>query len=487
MRTLIAFLFLTTLAHAATKPNVLFICIDDLKPALGCYGDPLAKTPNIDRLAARGLRFDRAYCNEAICAASRNSLLTGLRPQTLGIYDLGTNFRVAVPDATTLPQAFKNAGYRTEGLGKIFHFGHGNHEDPASWSVPSFKSNVVDYALSDSRAPTGLSREEARFANQARGRAYELPKGAVAEDADLPDDAYSDGCMAAEAVRRLQSAAQHPDEPFFIALGFVKPHLPFTAPKKYWDLYDPAKFKLADFRQPPAGAPPYALTDWGELRQYKPVPDKGDLPDDFQRHLIHGYYAAASYMDAQLGRVLDAFDAAGLAKNTIVVLWGDHGWHLGDHGMWSKHTNYEQAAHIPLIVIAPNLAHEGAQTAALVESVDIYPTLCELAAITPPLRVDGQSFTNILKDPKAAGRPFITHVYPRGKRLGRAVRTERYRLVEWKEPGAAPNTADLELYDYQTDPGETKNLAADQPAVVAELQAMLAQQPEAKPQIKSTP
>jgi iduronate 2-sulfatase len=483
MRTLLALLFFAATAHAADKPNVLFICVDDLKPNIGCYGDPLAKTPNIDRLAARGLRFDRAYCNEAICAASRNSLLTGLRPQTLGIYDLGTNFRFAVPDAVTLPQAFKNAGYRTESLGKIFHFGHGNHEDAASWSVPNVRSDIVHYALMESRAPEGLTREEARFKNQASGRAYHLPRGAVAEDADLPDDAYPDGRMAAEAVRRLQAAAQHPNQPFFIALGFVKPHLPFTAPKKYWDLYDPAQFKLADFRQPPAGAPPYAPTDWGELRQYKPIPVKGDLPDELQRHLIHGYYAAASYMDAQLGRVLDAFDAAGLAKNTIIVLWGDHGWHLGDHGMWSKHTNYEQAAHIPLLVVAPGVTHEGSSTKSLVESVDIYPTLCELAGVSAPSKLDGSSFTRILKQPESTGRTFITHVYPRGKRLGRAIRTERYRLVEWKEPGAPASTADLELYDYQEDPGETKNLAAEKPAVVAKLRAMLAQQPEAKPQI----
>jgi iduronate 2-sulfatase len=485
MRTCLALLLLTTVAHAADKPNVLFICVDDLKPTVGCYGDQLAKTPNVDRLAARGLRFDSAYCNQAVCSPSRNSLLTGLRPQTLGIYDLATNFRVAAPDAVTLPQAFKNAGYVCEGLGKIFHHGHGNHEDPASWSVPSWKAQVVDYALKESKAPTGLTREEARFANVDGKRAAKLPRGAAYEAAEVPDDTYSDGTTAAEAVRRVQAAAQRPEQPFFFAIGFVKPHLPFCEPRKYWDLYNPAAFKLADRRTPPDGAPPYAPTPWIELRQYKGMPEEGPVPEDQQRTLIHGYYAATSYMDAQLGRVLDALDDAGLARNTIIVFWGDHGWHLGDHGMWCKHTNYEQAAHIPLIIAVPGVTHKGTATRALVETVDIYPTLCELAAVAPPARLDGSSFTRILKQPEAAGRPFITHVYPRGKRLGRAIRTERYRLVEWKEPGAPANTAEFELYDYEDDPGETKNLAADKPAIASKLRAMLAEQPEAKPQIKA--
>ncbi|MBA3483052.1 MAG: sulfatase [Pirellulales bacterium] len=476
-------LLMTTTSRAAERPNVLMICVDDLKPALGCYGDALAKSPNIDALAARGVRFDRAYCNQAVCAPSRNALLTGLRPQTLGIYDLPTNFRKAVPDAVTLPQHFKANGYRTEGMGKIFHVGHGNHEDPVSWSVPHWHTKVVGYALPESRAAEGLTREEARFENVVDGRATKLPKGAAYEAADVPDDAYADGKIAEEAVRRLQSAAKTPDEPFFLAVGFVKPHLPFCAPKKYWDLYDPAQFKLADRRTPPEGAPGYAPTTWGELRQYKGIADEGPVPDAQQRTLIHGYYAAMSYMDAQVGRVLAALDETGLAKNTIIVFWGDHGWHLGDHGMWCKHSNYEQAARIPLLVAAPGVTRAGSESAALVESVDVYPTLCELAGLETPTDLDGASFASSLRDPSAEGEAVAFHVYPRGERLGRAVRTARYRLVEWKKPGAAAETAELELYDYEADPGETKNLAFEQPAVVAELRALLNRQAEAKPQI----
>jgi iduronate 2-sulfatase len=471
---------------AAERPNVLMICVDDLKPALACYGDALAKSPNIDALAARGMRFDRAFCNQAVCAPSRNALLTGLRPQTLGIYDLATNFRKAAPDAVTLPQHFKANGYRTEGMGKIFHVGHGNHEDPTSWSVPHWHKKVVSYALPESRAAEGLTREEARFENVGDGRARKLPKGAAYEAADVPDDAYADGQIAEEAVRRLQSAAKNPDEPFFMAVGFVKPHLPFCAPKKYWDLYDPKEFKLAERRTPPDGAPAYAPTTWVELRQYQGVADEGTLPDEQQRTLIHGYYAAMSYMDAQVGRVLAALDETGLAENTIIVFWGDHGWHLGDHGMWCKHSNYEQAARIPLLIVAPGVAKPGTESGSLVESVDIYPTLCELTGLEAPAALDGASFVSNLRDPAAAGEAIAFHVFPRGERLGRAVRTERYRLVEWKMPGAAAETAELELYDYQADAGETKNLAAEQPAVVAELRAALDQQAEAKPQITVT-
>jgi iduronate 2-sulfatase len=468
---------------AAAPPNVLLICVDDLKPVLGCYGDPLAKSPNIDRLAASGLRFDAAYCNQAVCAPSRNSLLTGLRPQSIGVYDLGTFFRRAAPDAVTLPQHFKNNGYKTQGLGKIFHVGHGNHEDPASWSVPHWRSEVVKYYVPANKPPAGQTREEALFSNVPGAKANKLPRGAAYEAADVPDNAYPDGELADEAVKRLEQAAKKPDQPFFIAVGFVKPHLPFCAPKKYWDLHERAAFTPAEIRQPPAGAPDFAPTNWGELRNYANIPNSGDLSDDLQRTLIHGYYAATSYMDAQVGRVLDALYENGLEKNTIVVLWGDHGWHLGDHGMWCKHTNYEQAARIPLIIVAPGIA-PGAVTEALAESVDLYPTLCELTGVAVPAELDGKSLAPVLRDPASSIRQAATHVFPRGNRIGRAVRTDRYRLVQWKPAGAEDAAAVLELYDYQDDPQETKNLASERPEVVAELLALLAEQPEAKPQFR---
>ncbi len=484
----VAGLSVRSVAHAADKPNVLLICVDDLKPALGCYGDRLAKSPNIDRLAARGVVFDRAYCNQAVCSPSRNALLCGLRSQTLGIYDLGTNFRVARPNAVTLPQLFKQNGYRTEGLGKIFHVGHGNHEDEASWSVPHWRANVIAYALPESKAKSGLTREEALFNNQP---AADLPKGAAYEMADVPDNTYPDGALADEVVLRLRSAAERKDQPFFIAAGFVKPHLPFVAPKKYWDMHDPAALPLADFRDPPKDAPAYAPQFGGELRQYRDVPERGALDETLQRKLVHGYYAATSYMDAQVGRVLDELDRLQLASNTIIVLWGDHGWHLGDHGMWCKHTNYEQATHIPIIVSAPGKL-SGKHSSSLIESVDIYPTLCELTGLKPPAELDGKSAVAALKDVEARTKDYVLHAYPRnaperGPVIGRAVRTSRYRLVEWKKSGDAADSADIELYDYDADPLEKVNVASKRPEVVAELRKILASIPEATPQISAKP
>jgi iduronate 2-sulfatase len=400
------------------------------------------------------------------------------------VYDLGTNFRKAVPNAVTLPQYFKSHGYRAEGLGKIYHVGHGNHDDPASWSVPHWNAHVVRYALPESRAPRGLTREEALFSNAPGVGAQRLPRGAAYEAADVGDSDYPDGQIADEAIRRLKSAAKKSDEPFFLAVGFVKPHLPFCAPKKYWDLYDRGVFSLPNRKTPPEGAPDFAPTNWGELRNYAGVPETGDLPEDLQRTLIHGYHAAVSYMDAQLGRVINALDKTGLADNTVIVLWGDHGWHLGDHGMWCKHTNYEQAARIPLIVISPGVTKGNTASNALVESVDLFPTLCNLAGLPVPDGLDGTSFDATLANPSAMTKDAIFHVYPRKNRIGRAVRTARYRLVEWKQPGADPDSAILELYDYALDPAETKNVVDDQPKVVAELLKILAAQPEAKSQLQ---
>jgi len=458
----------------AARPNVLLICVDDLKPTLGCYGDAHAKTPNIDRLAARSLRLDRAYCNQAVCAPSRNALMTGLRPQTLGIYDLPTNFRHSRPDAVTVAQYFQQHGYRTEAMGKIMHVGHGNAEDEISWDVPHFKPKVPQYALKGNNPPADAKRDPKNPSKD--------PKGAATESADVPDEAYGDGQIAIEAVKRLKTAGES-GKPFFMAVGFLKPHLPFVAPKKYWDMHDPATLPQPERLTPPEGAPDYAPQFGGELRSYQNIPG-GNTPLDeaTTRHLIHGYYAATSYMDAQLGKVLDALDETGLAKNTMVVFWGDHGWHLGDHGMWCKHTNYEQAARIPLLVARPGGA--GTVSSALVETADIYPTLAALAGLPAPTGLDGRSFDPLLSDPSAAHRDHAIHVYPRNKLLGRAIRTDRYRLVEWKAIGSDANTAEFELYDYEEDPGETKNLAAERPEVVEQLQVLLASHQEAKPQVK---
>jgi iduronate 2-sulfatase len=474
------------------RPNVLMICVDDLKPVLGCYSDMQARTPALDRLAARGVLFRSAYCNQAVCSPSRNALLTSLRPQTLGIYDLATNFRRAAPSAVTLGQHFRRHGYHTESLGKIFHVGHGNQDDADSWSVPGWRPKGSAYALPENAADQATVAEpkSGRGSGKKKAKAGgNDPKGAAWESADVPDNQYADGKIADEAILRLQSAKER-GTPFLLAVGFLKPHLPFVAPQKYWDLYDPAVLPLAGIQTPPEGAPAWAPQFGGELRNYRNMPREGTLPAELQRTLIHGYYAAMSYMDAQAGRVLAELERLELDDNTIVVLWGDHGWHLGDHGMWCKHTNYEQAARIPLIVALPGTGDgDGAATEAIVESVDVYPTLAELSGLPAPADVDGRSFAAVVKNPQAPHREHAIHVYPRsgpaGKPLlGRAIRTPTHRLVEWKTPGAPSDSAELELYDYSTDPLETRNLAKLQPEVVAQLRRLLREHPEAKPQLK---
>ncbi|MBP8257804.1 MAG: sulfatase, partial [Opitutaceae bacterium] len=369
---LAACLLVCSFAAEAARPNVLLICLDDLKPVLGCYGDPLAKTPNIDRLARRGVTFEKAYCNQALCSPSRNSLMTGMRPTSMGIYDLTTNFREAVPDAVTLPQYFSRYGFRTEALGKILHTTNGNHEDVGSWTEPHFWSDI------GSGTKATASNQKGQV-NKQRGAVRSRP--AIVKD-DVPDNFYTDGRIADEAVKRLGDAKSKSDVPWFMAVGFLKPHLPFHIPKRYWDMHDRSKFTPAENPAAPVGAPKYALTGSEELRSYAGIP-KGDLPAELQRDLIHGYYAAVSYVDAQVGRVLDELDRQNLADRTIVVLWGDHGWHLGDHSLWGKKTNYEQAARIPLILAGPGVA-QGEKSSALVETVDLYPTLGELAGLPIP-------------------------------------------------------------------------------------------------------
>lgn len=483
--------FFIAVPSALAGPNVLLLLVDDLKPALGCYGDVWAKTPNLDRLAARGMCFDLAYCNQAVCAPSRFNLMLGSHSTSTGLYGLGSALRERLPDAVTLPQHFaKHGGYRTESVGKVFHIGHGNEGDPLSFSVPHHKDKVIEYLDPVSTHGGQLTREEALFTNQHLDRIRALPRGAAFESPDVPDEAYADGRVAAETVRRLEAAMalrREKGTPFFIAAGFVRPHLPFSAPKKYWDMHDPKELPMPDFEQHPEGSPQVAHKRGGEIAAYEPVPE-GEVEGaafsaELKRQLIHGYYASASYVDAQIGRVLDALDGLGAAEETIVVLWGDHGFHLGDLGIWTKHTNYEQANRIPLIIAAPGVTSPGSRTRQPAGTVDLFPTLAELAGLpapSGPQPVDGLSLVPVLRDAAARVRDYTLHCFPKQK-MGRALRTERYRLVEWKMPGAPPESAEMELYDYEADALERRNLASEQPEAVAKLRALLALQPEAVP------
>ena len=465
------------------KPHILLICVDDLKPALGCYGDPLAKTPNLDRLAARGVRFDKAYCNQAVCAPSRYNLMLGSRSTSLGLYGLDKPFREIYPDAVTMSQYFIRHGWRAESIGKIFHVGHGNTGDPDSWTVKPHWEPVVEYLLPENSAGGRLTREEAFFTNQHLDRIHTLPRGHAWETADVPDNAYADGRIADEGIRRLRAAHER-NQPLFLALGFVKPHLPFCAPKTYWDMYDPDEIALAGRQTPPELAPPFAGKGYIEIDQYEPIERKTPFDEELQRTLIHAYYACVSFMDAQIGRVMDELDRLKMTDDTIIALWGDHGYHLGDLGYWTKHTNYEQANRIPIMFVAPGVAQPGTYTDQLAETVDIYPTLVQLAGLAHPGEhvpqpIDGESLVPVLRDPSVRVRDHVYHVFPRGRRMGRAIRTDRYRLIEWKIPNEPQETALYELYDYQTDPLESRNLASERPEVVAQLRNILNRHPEA--------
>ena len=465
---------------SANKPNVLLILVDDLKPTLGSFGDALAVSPNIDRLAAQGMRFERAYCNQAVCMASRYNLMLGSRSTSTGFYTFGTQFREIYPDAVTLPQHFINHGYVAHSMGKVFHIGHGNTNDDTSWSVPHHPDKVIEYVLPESNNRE-LTREEGLFTNQgARDSDGNLrPRGAAWEAPDVLDYAYADGRIAETAVKRLRWLKDNEEKPFFLAVGFVRPHLPFSAPKKYWDLYDRYQLPMPEFVDAPKDAPEFAVKRRGEIMAFKPIPIVEPFPEDITRELIHGYYASVSYMDAQVGKVIDGLEEHGFADNTIVVLWGDHGWHLGDHGSWTKHSNYEQPNRIPIIISAPGVTKPGSVTYQLTETVDLYPTLASLAGLPGPKTsqpIDGLDLTPVLKNGKKRIREYAYHAYPKAGRMGRAIRNDRYRIVEWSNNDGIV----YELYDYEKDPLETVNIAATDSQVMKKMKALLDREPPAK-------
>ncbi len=435
----------------ARRPNVLFIAIDDLRPALGCYGDRVAITPNIDRLASRGMVFNRAYCQQAVCSPSRLSLLTGRRPDTIRVWDLATHFREALPDVVTLPQHFKNHGYHTRSIGKIFHGAGKPSKDPPSWSVPPRYDVVRD--------------PKVRYALERNLRGKKLKRSA-AEAADVPDNAYIDGVVCDAAVAAL-AELQAGHQPFFLAVGFRKPHLPFCAPRKYWDLYDRSKIPPPVSDKHPDGAPELAVRSWKELEGYTDIPADGQLAPEKMRELRHGYYACVSYVDALLGRLLDRLTQPKLADDTVIVLWGDHGYHLGEQGLWTKANNYELSTRAPLLISVPGKTRAGTMTDALVEFVDIYPTLADVCGLDAPVGVEGTSLRPLLADPDRTWKRAVFSQFPRALRghrprghgdiMGYALRTNRYRYVEWREWKSRKVVA-RELYDHKSDPREMRNV-----------------------------
>lgn len=433
------------------KFNVLFIAVDDLRPELHCYGQSQIISPNIDRLASQSLLFKRAYVQQAVCAPSRNGVMTGLRPDAIGIYNLGTFFRDSVPDVVTLPQHFKNNGYQAESMGKIYHLWHGNHDDSISWSTDSWfpRNELLDAQPITRGDTTGL---EASYPSIGGER---LPYYAT----DAPEDQLEDTRTLKYALERLDSLQ---DTTFFMAVGFMKPHLPFVAPRRFWDMYDSSVVSIPE-RVSPQGSPGYALNSFGELRKYYGIPAEGYLSDETTKSLIHGYYASVTYVDDLVGQLLNKLDALNLSENTIVVLWGDHGWKLGEYGDWCKHTNYEYDTRIPMLLKVPGET-TGSKTDALVESIDIYPTLCELAGLDKPAHLQGVSMVPLMDNPDQTIKNTAWSQYPRNvdskPLMGYAMRTNQYRYVRWQEKNNANKVIDRELYDHVNDPGETINLAS---------------------------
>lgn len=514
----------------AKRPNILFIGIDDLRPELGCYGSKIAVTPNLDAFAKQGLLFENAYCQQAICGPSRASLLTGTRPETSGIYHNYVKIRDLNPTIVTLPQHFKNNDYEAVYCGKIFH--HGDKDDELSWSrkAATDSEEMINiprpkkFALAENQK---INKEtlKAMLAKYGKVARLGLAMGPSYESADVPDNFYKDGYNTELAISTMKEMAKNGDKPFFLGLGFNKPHLNWIAPKRYWDLYNRDDIPMASEVNPPQNGAEMGLHASFELRTRSDIPKSGPIEEELARTLKHAYLACVSYVDAQVGKMIQSLEDAGLRENTIIIIWSDHGFHLGDMGIWGKASNYEIATRVPLMIWTPDMHKnsQGKKTNALVELIDMYPTLCDLAGLPIPEHLEGYSFKPLLREPNQSWKkaafsqfpspalrewgayplrpamretffgPLIEEVEERimeqqkekwnrdlfeNHLMGYAMRTERYRFVVWKDRNQEESQKEsgpiyIELFDHQTDPLETINIAAENPKIVTNLMAQL--------------
>ncbi|WP_204903083.1 sulfatase [Microbulbifer mangrovi] len=506
----------------ADKPNILFISIDDLRPEIGPYGAEIAVTPNLDKLARDGVTFNKAYAQQAICGPSRASALTGMRPDTLGVTHNYVKFRDQKPDVVTLPQHFINNGYDATYVGKIFH--HGDKDDDHSWNIkaatklmPEGSKAPGHYAIAENSEVQHKNRQ-AMFEKYGEQAKFGLGRGPATEGADVPDNAYIDGYNTDLAIVTLKDLLKKSDKPIFFGFGMNKPHLPWIAPKKYWDLYDPKDIAMTTQTDAPENSAAMGLHASFELRTFFDIPKDTPISPEMALTLRHAYLACISYVDAQIGRMLDAMKAERVLDNTVVILWSDHGFHLGEMGIWGKATNYEIAARVPLIISTPatRANPQSAKTDALVELIDMYPTLSDLAGIPRPSHIEGRSLVPLLDNPdqdwwstaaysqfpNPALREWGAYPLRPGMRetyfktlivrveekiqqqqkstwdrelfeqhlMGYSMRTQRYRMIAWMDTRDI-DTAPLfvELYDHETDPKETRNVADNNESVVARL------------------
>jgi len=416
------------------KKNVLFILVDDLRPELSIYGQSQMITPNIDNLAKSGVTFNRAYCNVPVCGASRASLLTGKRPTKDRFLTYHSSIKKEMPGVPTIAKYFKNQGYSSISNNKIAHL---KNDAPGSWDEEwyPYEKGWRNY----------ITEKNINLEKKGKhGDAFEYP--------DVDDNTYFDGKTAEKSISDLKKFKKF-NTPFFLAVGFVKPHLPFNAPKKYWDLYDIGNIKLPDNATFPETVPQVANHKWGELRYYNEIPKKGKVPEDLAKKLIHGYYASVSYIDAQIGKVIKSLDDLGLRENTVIVLVGDHGWSLSEHGLWAKHSNFEVALRVPLIISSSGMA-ENKQTESIAELVDLYPTICELSNNPIPSHTDGESLVNVLRKPHKIFKNTALTRWQKGETLI----ADNYFYTEWQAKGKV--TAKM-LFDHTMDPDENRNLAVE--------------------------
>lgn len=414
------------------KPNVLIFYVDDLRAELGSYGSETAITPNIDKLAADGVQFNKAYVQQAICAPSRMSTLTGLRPETLGIYSIFTPLRKVHKDVVSMPQLFKKNGYKTVSIGKVYHH---SVDDKKQWTH-YFEKEPNSYVKPENIALINRLKKEGTY-----------KKGPAYEDADVADEAYKDGRVSKYAIETLKKIK---DDKFLMFVGLSKPHLPFNAPKKYWDLHDKSKFKIPS-REKPEGMYRLALSKWGELKNYYGVPKKGDLDDELTRTLIHGYHASISFIDAQVGKVMQTLEELDLRKNTMVIFMSDHGYKIGEYGAWCKHSNIEIDVRVPLIISRETNFKKrktGKTSDALVENVDIFPTLVDFCGLEGP-KTEGKSILSIVNKPNTKGDKVATSVYARGKKIMGVTATDgKWRYTEWRN-AVSHEILGAELYEHK--------------------------------------
>jgi arylsulfatase A-like enzyme len=472
---------MTTAYLGDSRPNVLFIAVDDLRPELGCYGDAHIRSPNIDALAARGRLFERAYCQQAVCNPSRTSLMTGMRPDSIGVTGNHSHFRSIHPEVVTLPQHFKRNGYHAAAIGKIYHgvFPEGasitkwdTMGDPESWSAPAIRFGPRYYYTEEGITAAKLAYEKVYRPREPGPDDWtrKLVFGLATESPEVPDHILYDGQVADAAVKALRESKAR-EEPFFLAVGFIKPHSPFIAPKRYFDLY--RDVSLPSHTRFPVDAPTLAGHGSGELRRYSDQPNRGPIPTEKQRRVRQAYFACISYIDAQVGRVLTELDRLGLSDHTIVVLYGDHGYHLGEHGLWGKTTNFELDTRVPLIVRAPGMKAMGKSSSSLVELLDLYPTLADLAGLPITKQLEGTSFASILNDPTHVTKSVALSQYPRpGGLMGYSMRTATHRLTQWVHRDTGEIRA-TELYDYEDGLVETRNIAGASTALTERLTATL--------------